>query len=282
MAVVAVINAGRAKDKTLMHLLRCMFFVAAHLDIQIHANHVPGVENVAADALSRNCMSTFLQEVPAADPQPTAIPQALVDMTVMEQPDWTSPRWAQLFSAFCGSSPGNPEGVSGREEEISSLLPGDVHPTLAGDRAQTSELCSIHSKPGFEAPGHQMLPVRNSSPPDRVRRGRPKSGEYATSGPSLAWDEAGAGGSGEAHPTATHTVILEQLRRVWNQDPNQDHVMLWAMCCVGFFGFLRSGEMTAPEVGEFDAGQHLSVADITVDDMENPQSVDQADQDGPI
>ena len=101
MAVVAVINAGRAKDKTLMHLLRCMFFVAAHLDIQIHANHVPGVENVAADALSRNCMSTFLQEVPAADPQPTAIPQALVDMTVMEQPDWTSPRWAQLFSAFC-------------------------------------------------------------------------------------------------------------------------------------------------------------------------------------
>ena len=68
-------------------------------------------------------------------------------------------------------------------------------------------------------------------------------------------------------------VILELLRRVWNQDPNQDHVMLWAVCCVGFFGFLRSGEMTAPEVGEFDAGQHLSVADITVDDIENPQSV---------
>ena len=68
-------------------------------------------------------------------------------------------------------------------------------------------------------------------------------------------------------------VILEQLRRVWNQDPNQDYVMLWAVCCVGFFGFLRSGEMTAPEVGEFDAGQHLSVADITVDDVENPQSV---------
>ena len=50
-----------------------------------------------------------------------------------------------------------------------------------------------------------MLPVRHSSPPDRVRRGRPKSGEYATSGPSLAWDEAGADGSGEAHPTANHT-----------------------------------------------------------------------------
>ena len=68
MAVVAVINSGRAKDKTLMHLLRCMFFVVAHLDIHIHASHVPGVENVAADELSRNCISSFLQEVPGADP----------------------------------------------------------------------------------------------------------------------------------------------------------------------------------------------------------------------
>ena len=101
MAVVAVINSGRAKDKTLMHLLRCMFFVVAHLDIHIHASHVPGVENVAADALSRNCISSFLQEVPGADPHPTPIPQALVDITVRQQLDWTSPRWAQLFSAFC-------------------------------------------------------------------------------------------------------------------------------------------------------------------------------------
>ena len=49
--------------------------------------------------------------------------------------------------------------------------------------------------------------------------------------------------------------------------------MLWAVCCVGFFGFLRSGEMTAPEVGEIDPGQHLSFLDITVDDVENPRSL---------
>ena len=36
MAVVAVINSDRAKDKTLMHLLRCMFFIVAHFDIYIH------------------------------------------------------------------------------------------------------------------------------------------------------------------------------------------------------------------------------------------------------
>ena len=75
-----------------MHLLRCMFFVATRLDIHIHASHIPGVENVAANPLSRNYLSTFLQEVPEADPQMTLIPQALVDMMVQEQPDRTSPR----------------------------------------------------------------------------------------------------------------------------------------------------------------------------------------------
>ena len=44
VAVVAVINSGRAKDRILMHLLGRMFFVAAHLDIHIHASHVPGIE----------------------------------------------------------------------------------------------------------------------------------------------------------------------------------------------------------------------------------------------
>ena len=70
-------------------------------------------------------------------------------------------------------------------------------------------------------------------------------------------------------------VILEQLRRVCSQGPsNPDHVMLWAVCCVGFFGFLRSGEMmNAPEVGEIDPGQHLSFAEITVDNVRTLRSV---------
>ena len=100
-AVVAVINSGRAKDNTLMHLLRCMFFLTAHLSVHIHATHIPGQSNSAADALSRNCLHSFLQMVPEADRHPTPIPQVLVDMTVREQPDWTSVHWAQLFSAFC-------------------------------------------------------------------------------------------------------------------------------------------------------------------------------------
>ena len=68
--------------------------------------------------------------------------------------------------------------------------------------------------------------------------------------------------------------ILEQLRRVWNRDSSdRDNIMLWAVCCVGFFGFFRSGELTAPEDGEFDPEQHLTMEDITLDNPADPQRV---------
>jgi len=63
-------------------------------------NSPTGVENSAADSLSRNNFPTFLPAVPEAADLPTPIPTALVDMVVREQPDWSSPHWAQLFSAF--------------------------------------------------------------------------------------------------------------------------------------------------------------------------------------
>lgn len=101
MAVVAVINSGRSRDATLMHLLRCLFFFSAHFHVQIRASHIPGVTNVAADALSRDDLPRFLQAVPEAAPHPTPVPPGLVSLLVMEQPDWTSYRWAQLFKDCC-------------------------------------------------------------------------------------------------------------------------------------------------------------------------------------
>ena len=66
-------------------------------------------------------------------------------------------------------------------------------------------------------------------------------------------------------------AILLRLRKVWEKHSSKwDGVMLWAACCLGFFGFLRSGELVSPAEGEFDPGQHLSFADVSVDDRSNP------------
>ena len=54
-AVVAVVNSGYSKDAKMMHLVRCLFFVLAKWDIMLYACHIPGVLNIAADAITFLC-----------------------------------------------------------------------------------------------------------------------------------------------------------------------------------------------------------------------------------
>ena len=51
----------------------------------------------------------------------------------------------------------------------------------------------------------------------------------------------------------------------------KDDIMLWAACCVAFFGFLRASEFMVPSSG-FQPGVHLSVADISVDAFPLPST----------
>ena len=56
-----------------MHLMRSLFLVA-HYNLQIIDQHIPGVENKAADVLSSNDVTSFHRQVPAANPEPTTMP----------------------------------------------------------------------------------------------------------------------------------------------------------------------------------------------------------------
>jgi hypothetical protein len=95
MAVVSVLKSRAAKSLPIAHLLRCLAFYSAFYGFHFSAEHVPGVLNIAADAISRNATSVFL-------PFTSQIPQFHISMSlhqllVLVRPDWGSPTWTKLF-----------------------------------------------------------------------------------------------------------------------------------------------------------------------------------------
>ena len=60
-AVVVMINRYTSKNPLAMYLLRCLFFICARFNITLSSEHLAGIRNEAADALSRNNLSAFFQ-----------------------------------------------------------------------------------------------------------------------------------------------------------------------------------------------------------------------------
>lgn len=97
MAVVEIMKSRTARDPLLMHLLRCLVFYAASFGFHFSAEHVPGVDNTAADAISRNNIPLFLSLVPQM-PRVT-IPHPVLDLLVTKRPNWGSQDWTALFAS---------------------------------------------------------------------------------------------------------------------------------------------------------------------------------------
>ena len=97
MAVVTVLNSGYCKDPHMAHMLRCLFFLEARFNFTVVAEHVPGVKNQLADALSRNKSSIFLQSLPSARAMPTEVSSKVVEGLVSIQ-EWKTDSWSRWFS----------------------------------------------------------------------------------------------------------------------------------------------------------------------------------------
>ena len=80
MGVVSVLQSRTAETEFQMHLLRCFPLYCSIFKFSYSAVHIPGSQNTAADALSRNDLTTFLSLVPQT-PQ-VVIPQAILNLLV--------------------------------------------------------------------------------------------------------------------------------------------------------------------------------------------------------
>ena len=96
-AVVAVIQRKSTRDALLLHLLRCLYFYAAFFQFLYSAHHLPGVFNVAADALSRGNMSLFLSLFPQG--VPSTVSWEVMQLLLLQRPDWGSQDWIGQFKA---------------------------------------------------------------------------------------------------------------------------------------------------------------------------------------
>ena len=65
-------------------------------------------------------------------------------------------------------------------------------------------------------------------------------------------------------------ITIDHLREIQRSLDlsTRDHNMLWAACCLGFFGFLRAGEFTVNV--PFQPSIHMTVSDLQADALVNP------------
>ena len=95
-AAVGAVTGRSCRDPTLMHLLRCLFFIEAHCQFELVSGHIPGRDNGLADDLSRNRLPSFLAKAPQMDPLPSPFPP-LIPLLLLDLSDWTSPAWTRQF-----------------------------------------------------------------------------------------------------------------------------------------------------------------------------------------
>ena len=99
-SVIAALQKGSARDTTVMHLLRCLWFFVAHYNIVLMSEHIAGVNNCTADHLSRYHMHNFFSINPQASPIPTPVSPLLLQLLTPSGPDWTSATFKQLFRSI--------------------------------------------------------------------------------------------------------------------------------------------------------------------------------------
>ncbi len=97
MAVVAIVNTGSSREAEAMHLRRCLAFLEAKWAIQLWAEHVKGVDNEVADALSRNRRDLVFQLCPQMTQNPEVVSEEILQVVVRERQAGVEPDWKKLW-----------------------------------------------------------------------------------------------------------------------------------------------------------------------------------------
>ena len=98
-AVVEIINSGSCREQDAMHLRRCLAFLEARWSFYLRAAHIRGVDNVVADALSRdnNVLARSLMQ--SAEDEPTVLPRDVVEVVAKVGNNSEETIWETLWQS---------------------------------------------------------------------------------------------------------------------------------------------------------------------------------------
>ncbi len=97
MAVVAIVNSGSSKEAEAMHLRRCLAFLEAKWAIHVRAEHVRGVDNELADAISRNKMDIAFQLCPQMLQKAEVVREEILQVVIRERQAGRDPDWRKWW-----------------------------------------------------------------------------------------------------------------------------------------------------------------------------------------
>ena len=98
-AVVASLRGGYCKKLVMACLLICLFFLEARYQLTVTAQHVAGVDNRAADAISRDRLDLFFDLCPQVHRKAAVVSRDLVERLVLDT-QWTSETWRSWLATL--------------------------------------------------------------------------------------------------------------------------------------------------------------------------------------
>ena len=166
-SVVAALQKGSAKDKTVMHLLSCLWFFVAHYDIVLMPEHIAGVDNCTADHLSRNNMYNFFSINPQVSPIPTPVGPLLQQL--LDQTGQLLPSGNYFFLLSKRPSSLHSETLPCWSTEIHPLLLSTLPYCTSNNRVHPALICIKSSQAQHYAFYYKSLHLCHSQPPCNVR-----------------------------------------------------------------------------------------------------------------
>ncbi len=96
MAVVATLRSGLCREPQAMHLRRCLAFMEATVEFVLLAEHARGVDNVAADELSRGRLTSACIAMQVSDGEQQTVPDRVLELMVTGSENWSDRQWLDL------------------------------------------------------------------------------------------------------------------------------------------------------------------------------------------